>query len=517
MKIETPFNSRAWFGGTAAPHREVSNADNRRMIRARFDSAQTTRENVRHWQMADATSADAGADPSVRRQLRMRCRYEFHNNSFFAGVADTLANYTIGTGARLQMTTTNKDLNAAIETQWEAWSREIGLADTLKVMRLARTYNGESFALLRTNPGLDHPVKLDVYQIEADQVGAPLLGLVPPTYPDQYFDGVVLDPWGRPKTYHVLRQHPGAFGAFVTLGYETDPYPARYVLHDFKRIRPGQQRGIPEFVPGLPLFAQLRRFGLAVLGAAETAAENATVLETPAPPGDDDAIEGEPFDTVTLDRNMTTVLPNGYKLNGFKAEQPTTAYAEYVNAVLTELARCINVPLFFVTLDARLANMASAYVVTQPFARAVQVDRAAYEMKLDRVLDAFLTEAIRIPGLLPRDLPDAFPHAWRWPRIGQHADPSKVATAHETQLSVGTSSIPLLCAEDGHDWEEVQASAAKSYGMSLVEYRAALREKAFAVRGQPSPATTAPEDEPDPEAPDPTAPVPRGELDEGDE
>lgn len=519
MEVQTAFNSRSWFGGSgpSAP-RPISNADNRRMLRARFDSAQTTRENYRHWQMADAASADSSADPGVRRVLRMRCRYEFHNNSYFMGTADTLANYTIGTGPRLQMLTGNKSLNAGIEKEWERWAKEICLADTLKVMRLARTYNGESFALMRTNPDLDHPVKLDVHQVEADQVTRPLLGLTAWQFTNE-FDGVTLDPFGRPKSYYVLRQHPGAFGVMMTLPWVGDEWSSKFVLHDFKRLRPGQQRGIPEFVPGLPLFAQLRRYALAVLGAAETAADHATVLETDAPAGE--GIEGDPFDTVTLDRNMTTVLPGGYKLSGFKPEQPTTAYAEYTNAVLTELARCLNVPLFFVTLDARLANMASAYIVTQPFARAVQIDRAGYDAKLDRLLDAWLTEAIRIPGLLPRDLPNEFPRTWRWPRIGQHADPSKVASAQETQLGAGTSSIPLLCAEDGHDWEEVQVSAAKSYGMTLDEYRAALRQKAFATAGMPDPASLAPEppdpnDEPGPPASDRT-PVPMTEVDDADE
>ena len=56
------------------------------------------------------------------------------------------------------------------------------------------------------------------------------------------------------------------------------PIPASYMVHVFRQERPGQHRGIPEITPALPLFAQLRRFILAVLSAAEAAADYAGVV-----------------------------------------------------------------------------------------------------------------------------------------------------------------------------------------------------------------------------------------------
>ena len=47
-----------------------------RLLRARFDAAQTTKDNARHWGAADFLSADAEADPNVRKILRTRARYE---------------------------------------------------------------------------------------------------------------------------------------------------------------------------------------------------------------------------------------------------------------------------------------------------------------------------------------------------------------------------------------------------------------------------------------------------------
>ena len=75
----------------------------KQLVRARFDAAQTTRDNWRHWSAADHLSADMEAAPEVRRTLRMRSRYEVANNSYARGLVQMLANDTIGTGPRLQM------------------------------------------------------------------------------------------------------------------------------------------------------------------------------------------------------------------------------------------------------------------------------------------------------------------------------------------------------------------------------------------------------------------------------
>ena len=51
-------------------------------VRTRYDTAQTTDDNRKHWANADAYSADAANTPVVRRTLRNRARYEVANNSF---------------------------------------------------------------------------------------------------------------------------------------------------------------------------------------------------------------------------------------------------------------------------------------------------------------------------------------------------------------------------------------------------------------------------------------------------
>jgi capsid protein len=101
------------------------------LVRAKFDAAQTTPDNRRHWANADALAADAAASPEVRRTLRNRARYEVANNSYARGIVLTLANDVIGTGPRLQMLLGDGEdaaNNGTIEREFMAWAKAVDLA-----------------------------------------------------------------------------------------------------------------------------------------------------------------------------------------------------------------------------------------------------------------------------------------------------------------------------------------------------------------------------------------------------
>jgi capsid protein len=248
-------------------------------VRGRYDAAATTDENRRHWANADLLSANAANSPQVRQTLRGRARYEVANNSYARGIVLTLANDCVGTGPRLQMLTDDNEANRVVEQEFMQWADSVALAEKLRTMRMARAESGEAFAMLVGNPRVDSPVKLDLRLIEADQVATP--ELLRQFDKASAVDGVVFDAYGNPVEYHVLKSHPGDQAVRFSLDY--DQVPASSIIHYFRADRPGQSRGIPEITPALPLFAQLRRFTLAVLAAAETAADFAAVLFTDAP------------------------------------------------------------------------------------------------------------------------------------------------------------------------------------------------------------------------------------------
>ncbi len=429
----------------------------RRRVRAGFDSAETTDNNRRHWARADALSADAAASPEVRRTLRNRARYEVANNSYARGIVLTLANDCVGTGPRLQMLSDDPVLNRTVETQFHLWAQAVGLADKLRTMRMARSHDGEAFAVLAFNPFVEHPVQLDLLLVEADQVTSPLRYMLD----DHEVDGVVLDDYGNATAYRVMKDHPGgpnrmAFDDFATV-------PAASMIHVFRQDRPGQHRGIPEITPALPLFAQLRRFTLAVLSAAEAAADFAGILYTDAPAnGEADSVE--PMDLIELERNMLLTMPGGWKMSQVEPMQPATTYAEFKKEILNEIARCLNMPFNIAAGNSSGYNYASGRLDHQTYFKSIRVDQSYMASRiLDRVLAAWLREyAVLIRNLdLLRDLP---PHQWFWDGF-EHVDPAKEASAQETRLKNHTTTLAHEYARAGRDWENELRQRAKEIAL----------------------------------------------------
>lgn len=456
----------------------------RRLIRAGFDSAATNDHNRKHWAGADGLSADAAASPEVRRTLRNRARYEAANNSYAKGIVLTLANDVVGTGPRLQLLTDDDGGNERIEQAFMAWAKAIGLPEKLRNMRASRATDGEVFGVLVSNPRLPTAVKLDVRLVEADQVTTPDLWPLD----DSAVDGIVFDEAGNPSEYHILKGHPGdARTGF--LGLEYDRVPAEAVIHYFRSERPGQSRGVPDITPALPLFAQLRRFTLAVLGAAETAADFAGILYTDAP-ANGEAESVEPMDTIELEARSLLTMPGGWKMAQMQAEQPATTYAEFKREILNEIARCLNMPFNVAACNSSGYNYASGRLDHQTYFKSIRVDQEHLAcVVLDRLLHAWLREAVLVTDLLPLRVRTLIatgqspPRQWFWDG-NEHVDPAKEATAQATRLSSNTTTLAAEFAKQGRDWESELRQRAKE--VALMKELGLVAEQAQPL--QPSPA-----------------------------
>jgi len=418
----------------------------RRALRA-HDAAETTDNNRRHWANANSLSADALATPARRQLLRNRARYEVANNAYARGIVNTYASDVIGTGPRLQMMTDDPDLNSCIERDFMEWSDAVRLASKLRTGLKATTVDGEMFGLMFTNPKLLHAVQLDLRLLEADHVTAPNFQ----RWDDpNYVDGIAFDTYGNPVEYHVLKQHPGSSTAGLRLG-EYTRYPARDMLHYFHADRPGQRRGVPDIGASLELFAQLRRYTLAVLSSAETAANISGVIKTDAPAGteEEDGSGVEPMDTVDIDRNSLMTLPDGYEMQQFRAEQPTTTYQEFKHEILNEAARSIGMPFNIAAGNSAGYNYASGRLDHQTYYKSIRVEQAGLVCDVvDRIFEMWLQE-YSLATYIPIE---NFSHQWFWDGT-EHVDPMKEAKAQDTRLRNNTTTLAYEYARQGRDWE----------------------------------------------------------------
>ena len=432
-----------------------------RQLRARFDAAQTTHDNKRHWAAADHLSADMEASPDVRRTLRTRSRYEVANNSYAKGLVQMLANDCIGTGPRLQMLTPDEDFNDEVETEFMQWAEAVRLAAKLRTMRMARCQDGEAFAVMSTNPKVRHEVKLDLMLIEADRVCSDLVWLSD----DKLVDGISFDDWGNPAAFRVMKYHPGDIR--YASGDESVIVPADYMLHIFRQDRPGLHRGVPELTAALPLFAQLRRYNLAVLSAAEAAADFAAILYTDAPPNGESE-EVEPMDIIPLERNMMLTAPAGWKLDQLDPKQPASSHAEFVKVILSEIARCVCSTYGSVAGDFSGFNYASGRLDNQIYHKSILVDRSFWQTEiLNRVFELWIREYMLSRSFSAGGWPRILRcprHIWYWDSFS-HVDPLKESKSQQVRLENHTTTLAAECAKDGLDYMSVLRQRGKELRM----------------------------------------------------
>lgn len=235
--------------------------------------------------------------------------------------------------------------------------------------------------------------------------------------------------------------------------------PADYMLHIYRHDRPGLHRGVPELAAALPLFAQLRRYNLAVLSAAEAAADFAAVLYTDAPP-DGESEDIAALDAIPLERNMMLTVPAGWKMGQLDSKQPTANHAEFVKVILSEIARCVCSTYGTVAGDFSGFNYASGRLDNQLYHKAILVDRSQWETEiLNRIFYIWLREYLLAnPDAELSD--DTERHTWFWDGF-PHVDPVKEANAQSTRLLNGTTTLAAECAKDGQDYMAVLRQRAK--------------------------------------------------------
>jgi capsid protein len=234
------------------------------------------------------------------------------------------------------------------------------------------------------------------------------------------------------------------------------------MIHWFSRIRPQQHRGVSEVGPSLRLFANLRRYTEATIAAAETAADLAAFIHSNSPAAEVDEVT--PFESMDIEKRSLVTLPEGWSVSQLKAEQPTNTYSAFKREIVGEIGRSVNLPFNMAALDSSSYNYASGRMDSTIHIANTRVLRDELErICLDRVLLAWLDEAVLIPGLVPTGLPPINEWQWAWVWDGrEHVDPAKEATATEIRLRTNTTTLAAEYAKAGKNWEaELRQRAAE--------------------------------------------------------
>jgi capsid protein len=340
-------------------------------------------------------------------------------------------------------------LTQTIEHNFRQWSKALNLAEKLRIFRQAKIVDGESFGIITENPNLASRFSLDMQIIECDLVSSPDFTETMQNVDGIHYDGLI------PIYYDILTDHPNAK---TPSGSDevSIPEPAENVIHYFRADRAGQRRGIPEVASALELCAMMRRYTLAVTTAAEAIASFGTGVMTGGDPNDYSDI-GEAYDEFDLTHGMILSLPGGRDFKQLKAEQPSTTYKDFMRTLLSQIARCLNMPLNVALGDSSGYNFASGRLDHQFFFRSIQIERNKIECEiLSRLFIKWLEEAALL-GIVPvaaLEMVGDWRINWIWDSF-EHVDPVKEATASSLLLAGGFTDEFSEAARYGKDYRDV--------------------------------------------------------------
>lgn len=445
-----------------------------------YSGGSKTRRGLKEWNPTGG-SADTDINWDLPT-LRDRSRDLTRNNPLAGGAIHTAVNNVVGPGLRLNSRIDFKALGMSkeqakefeerAERGFKLWADQADLEAQLSFYELqdlvfrSTLESGDVFVLMPFVQRAGDAFGLKLQVIEADRVSNPHSRMDT----DRLSGGVEIDANGRPLYYHIMTSHPGDIGKGVKR--EWKPYRAftsagrKDMLHLFRKLRPGQHRGVPYLTPVIEKLKQLDRYSEAELMAAVIAGmftvfvktETGDGLAAMEPTADTGATSTD--DEVKLDYGAIVDLNNNESIETADPNRPNQAYEKFVMAIMRETAVGLELPA-----EVLLKQFTNSYSA----ARAALLDSwTFYKCRrtwLNRkfcgpVYEAWMTEAVArgylyAPGFTKDPLTRAayLNAEWFGPTQGQ-IDPVKDVKAAEGRIGLRLTSRTEECiALTGSDWE----------------------------------------------------------------
>lgn len=454
---------------------------------------------------------DADADSvSDLRELRARSRDLLRNSPIAIGAIETQVTHIVGTGLSMQsrIDATTLGLTEAeaserqkqIEKEFALWAESefadaYGQQNFYELQDLAlRTAmaSGDAIVVLAGVRRQDWPFRLALQVIEADRVSNP----DGKADSDTLVQGIEKDASGAPVRVHIANKHPGRYTATKDIKWTAinirGASGRRNVIHLYRKLRPGQTRGVPELAPVIETIKQLTRYSSAEVDAAVNSAAFAvfTKMDPEAftdlfdESGRTQLLNAAKNWDGTLKPGMVTNLLPGESIETAAMNRPNPNFDPFVQAFMGQIGMAMNIPKEVLTKHFQSSYSAARAALLDAW-RTFRVRREWLASKLcqpvyeEWLADAVAAGRIEAPGFFTDA---ATRKAWcgaAWSGDGPGSiDPLKEAQAARERIDVGLTTLPEeIIAYDGGDWET------KHREQALV---AAARKEAG--MGQPAPA-----------------------------
>jgi lambda family phage portal protein len=423
----------------------------------RFDSAlESTRRGIAR----NISGAEDTAGTAERYKL-IRAARDLADN--FPPVRSLLLKFATYVSGRLsyQARTGDRELDDRIERYWERWCRSCDFlrkhdfTSLLQLAVMAILRDGDcGFIIVRDGD------QLKLQAVEADRIGSPYNRIIDS---DEYIGGIRLDEYGRPSSFEI-------YVRTISNQYiEPTDIPAAEFIHLFDATRLDEYRGRSAFASALNATRDLQEALKAEVQAIKYASYQTGVIVTEN--GSADAADyfatsgpndlGQREKLSNIDAGTINYLSPGEKMEMFRSDRPTGAFAEFIRLVQSHICMSVGLPYGFAFDADKSGPMArmEAAMAERTFARWRRLLESQF---LDRIKNIILLDA-QSRGLLPENeyLLDG---RWCWP-AKVSIDYGREAQADIALWKAGLKTAGQIYADMGEDYEEAFLARAKEADM----------------------------------------------------
>lgn len=453
-----------------------------------YVGASRSRRQTSQWNVSSG-SADADILPDLP-VLRDRSRDLSRNAPLAGGAINTVVTKVVGTGLSL-VSSIDRDALGMDEDEAQDWQekteREFRLwaesqqcdaseaqnfYELQELMFRSVLESGDCFAMMPMIPG-SSPYEIRVQFIEADRV----------TNPNSKADsletagGITRNQYGAPRTYHIMRQHPGDLARGAR---EWDSIPAyagetgrKNILHLMRKTRIGQIRGVPYLAPVIEPIKQLDRYTEAEIMAAVISGMFTVFVKSeqggainPIMPSETGASASDK--DLKLASGLIVGLNPMESIEVANPGRPNTAFDPFVQAILRQIGVALELPF-----EILIKHFTSSYTA----ARAAMLDAWTFfrgrrewlaEAFCQQVYEAWMFEAVAKRRISAPGFFDDY--AIRKAYLGSQwigdpqgfLDPLKEVDAQQKRLDIGVTTLAAeSIAYDGIPWEAKHAQQVK--------------------------------------------------------
>lgn len=417
------------------------------------------------------------ADEEIKRdilRLRARARQLARDDGYVENYLGMLAANVIGhEGFTLQSQVRDSqgnlvaELNSRIEAAWRDWAEgpvtvdgRMCLVDYEQLGIRTLGVDGESISRIHEAfPGNRHGLALQ--GIDADAID-PHLNRERGPGQTEIRMGVEVDSLGAPVAYWVSPDTPTR--ALMT-GTKATRIPAEEIIHVYVQKRINQTRGVTWLHPCMMLAKMLDGYEEAELVAARVAASKMGFFQSREGTGD----LGSPAPkSVDAAPGSTEALPPGWEFAAWDPQHPTTAYGDFVKALLRKLTAGLKASYNLVANDLEGVNYSSLRSGRLAECDVWRIYQAMWRFAFRRrvysawLRNATLSGTLALPSVDYRlyDRPLWTPRGWPW------VDPLKEVMATILAVKNLLGSRTKLLAEQGTSFETILEQLAQELKMA---------------------------------------------------